>query len=122
MLQIQYWFHSAQEVAHQQSESELSILQMLQGVSLQIINSFFRSFSLFYVLSKVNLSFRQFNVIKKRKITIESLCHMYDTIRIIPSNTCFPDSSALQFLICRFLHIHIITFSYQHNNIKFTHR
>ena len=24
---------------------------------------------------------------------------MYDTIRIIPSNTCFPDSSALQFLI-----------------------
>lgn len=27
---------------------------------------------------------------------------MYDTIRIIPSNTCFPDSSALQFLIYQF--------------------
>lgn len=26
---------------------------------------------------------------------------MYDTIRIIPSNTCFPDSSALQFQVCR---------------------
>ena len=27
---------------------------------------------------------------------------MYDTIRIIPSNTCFPDSSDLQFLIYQF--------------------
>ena len=40
--------------------------------------------------------------IKKLKTMKETLFHIRDTIRIIPSNTCFPDSSDLQFLIYQF--------------------
>lgn len=67
------------------------------AMSMPPNNKFF--FPFFFIILRpfcIGLSFRHFHLIKKRKMTIESLFHISDTIRIIPINArfslCFLDS------------------------------